>query len=179
MPLNVEIKARCEDPRPIRDHLLMNHARFEGTDHQRDTYFQVANGRMKLRQGNIENALIHYDRPDRKGPKSSQVTLFPVQNSNLLRSLLEKASGIHMVVEKEREIYFIGHVKFHIDIVKGLGNFIEIEAIDSDGSIGQDQLERDCRRYMEAFGIQEKDLIHHSYADMMEEAHITSKGSSL
>jgi adenylate cyclase class 2 len=172
MPLNVEIKARCTDPRQIREYLLDHHARFQGTDHQRDTYFRVSSGRMKLRQGNIENALIHYDRPDRQGPKTAQVTLFPVQQSNLLRSLLEKALGIRIVVEKQREIYFIGHVKFHIDIVQGLGNFIEIEAIDSEGNIGQEQLEKDCRHYMNALGIREGDLIRHSYSDMMDDTPI-------
>jgi adenylate cyclase, class 2 len=91
---NIEIKARCEDPRHIRDYLLSHHAIFKGTDTQRDTYFNVPNGRLKLRQGKIENALIHYKRSDQKGPKSSEVTLYPVAESNLLRSLLEKALGI-------------------------------------------------------------------------------------
>ena len=68
MPKNVEIKARCEDPRQIRDYLLSHHAIFKGIDHQRDTYFNVSHGRLKLRQGKIENALIHYQRTDQKGP---------------------------------------------------------------------------------------------------------------
>ena len=33
-------------------------------------------------------------------------------------------------MDKKREIYFIHNVKFHIDNVKNLGTFIEIEAID-------------------------------------------------
>lgn len=167
MILNVEIKARCEDPRHIRDYLLSNHAIFKGTDTQRDTYFNVPNGRMKLRQGKIENALIHYQRPDHKGPKSSEVTIYPVAESNLLRSLLEKALGIKVVVEKVREIYFMENVKFHIDIVQKLGNFIEIEAISEDGKISIGKLQEQCQHYLNAFGIREEDLLHNSYSDQL------------
>jgi adenylate cyclase, class 2 len=164
---NVEIKARCEDPRHIRDYLLSKHAIFKGTDAQRDTYFNVPNGRMKLRQGKIENALIHYHRSDQKGPKSSEITLYPVAESNLLRSLLEKALGIKVVVDKVREIYFIENVKFHIDIVSKLGNFVEIEAISIDGKLTLDKLKDQCNYYINAFGISEEDLLHDSYSDQL------------
>lgn len=164
---NIEIKARCEDPRHIRDYLLSNHAIFKGTDTQRDTYFNVPNGRLKLRQGKIENALIHYHRSDQKGPKSSEVTLYPVAESNLLRSLLEKALGIKIVVDKVREIYFIENVKFHIDIVNKLGNFVEIEAISADGKLPISKLREQCNFYMSVLGIDEKDLLHNSYSDLL------------
>jgi predicted adenylyl cyclase CyaB len=167
MHQNIEIKANCEDPRPIRDTLLAHRAQFRGTDNQRDTYFHASYGRLKLRQGNIENALIHYNRQDHKGPKFSEVTLYPVSQSNLLRSLLEKALGILIVVEKQREIYFIENVKFHIDMVSGLGNFIEIEAIDSDGTIGIGRLQEQCNYYMKVLDIKEEDLLNHSYSDML------------
>jgi len=167
MTRNIEIKARCEDPRQIRDYLLSHHAIFKGTDIQRDTYFNVPHGRMKLRQGKIENALIHYQRDDQKGPKASEVTLYPVHESNLLRSLLEKAVGIKVVVEKQREIYFIENVKFHIDIVQHLGNFIEIEAISEDEKISQETLQDHCLHYMKKFGIRDEDLLNNSYSDQL------------
>lgn len=167
MPLNIEIKARCADPSAVRQYLLDHEARFLGTDHQVDTYFKVPEGRLKLRQGNIENALIHYKRADQEGPKSSQVSLAPVTDGEALKAALTGALGILAVVDKQREIYFIRNVKFHIDQVKGLGGFVEIEAIDRDGSIGEDSLQKDCRMYMDAFGIRAEDLLSHSYSDMV------------
>jgi adenylate cyclase class 2 len=169
MPLNVEIKARCADPARIRQYLHDNQAQFMGIDHQVDTYFRVADGRLKLRQGNIENALIHYQRADQEGPKASQVNLSPVSHGAALRKVLEMALGILAVVDKQREIYFIRNVKFHIDEVEGLGSFVEIEAIDQDGSIGQDALEQDCRFYIHTFGIRDEDLLSNSYSDMLGE----------
>jgi len=47
--------------------LLMLHPKFQGLDHQIDTYFNVQKGRLKLREGNIENSLINYDRKNVSG----------------------------------------------------------------------------------------------------------------
>jgi predicted adenylyl cyclase CyaB len=164
---NVEIKARCADPANIRNYILSNGGVFKGTDHQRDTYFNVPHGRLKLRDGHIENALIHYTRSDQKSPKASSVLLYKPQEGHILLQLLERSLGILAIVDKIREIYFIGNVKFHIDSVKGLGDFMEIEAIDTDGSFSMPELQQQCSHYLAAFAIREEDLVTGSYSDMI------------
>ena len=67
--INSEIKARCADQEAVRHYLHEHGADFKGTDHQIDTYFDVPEGRLKLRQGPIENNLIFYQRADTDGPK--------------------------------------------------------------------------------------------------------------
>ena len=171
MHLNIEIKARCSNQDFIRNLLLDRQADFRGTDHQVDTYFQVPKGRLKLRQGSIENNLIHYDRPDQAGPKASEVHLYACQDGEALKATLAAALNIKVVVDKKREIYFIENVKFHLDQVEELGTFVEIEAIDSDGSIGRDKLKEQCDYYLELFKIQEEDLLQNSYSDMLLELH--------
>lgn len=166
---NVEIKARCANPDRIRQLLLKRGARFEGADHQVDTYYQVQSGRLKLRQGKIENALIHYERPDREGPKSSQVRLFRTGHSAQLGEVLHAALPILTVVDKQREIYFIDHVKFHIDQVKNLGSFVEIEVIDEHGRFSREEMETECTKYLSYLLISEDDLLQHSYSDMLQE----------
>jgi predicted adenylyl cyclase CyaB len=74
--------------------------------------------------------------------------------------------GVLVVVDKEREIYFIDNVKFHLDKVKNLGNFVEIEAIDNK-NIGKEKLLKQCNEYMKLFSIDKKDLIAESYSDML------------
>ena len=166
--INIEIKARCSDPAKIRSVLKNKDARFMGSDHQIDTYFKSTNGRLKLRQGTIENNLIHYNRSDQKGPKQSEVSLYPVvEDSDSLRQLLAKAVGILKVVDKRREIYFIDNVKFHIDTVNDLGNFVEIEAIDTEGHKNVDQLRKQCEYYLKLFQIEKADLLTGSYSDMV------------
>lgn len=166
--INIEIKAKCFHPERVEAFLLSNSARFIGLDHQRDTYFTVPAGRLKLRQGNIENSLIFYNRPDQEGPKQSDFSLSKVTDGAATEQLLEKALGIKVVVEKHRKIFFIDNVKFHLDEVPGLGSFVEIEAGNlSDPSKTIDDLKAQCDFYMQAFEVAEADLIHHSYSDML------------
>lgn len=164
---NIEIKAKCNDLSPIRQILLENKADFKGTDHQVDTYFNAVYGRLKLREGNIENNLIHYNRPDQSGPKQSDFSLFKTKNGSGLKDLLSKALGVKIVVDKKREIYFIDQVKFHLDTVKGLGTFIEIEVIDMEGDRSLESMNVLCQIYLKLFGVHSKNLIEHSYSDMI------------
>ena len=167
--LNIEIKARCNDHKKVRDFLISRNADFKGTDHQVDTYFWVNNGRLKLREGDIENFLVFYERENKEGPKQSKVILFESNPKSSLKEILVQALGVLAVVDKTREIYFIENVKFHIDIVKGLGTFMEIEAIDSDGSFGKNKLLEQCDTYLSSFGINNDDFISVSYSDLLLE----------
>lgn len=164
--VSVEIKARCRDADRVREVLRARNARLAGTDHQIDTYFRVSDGRLKLRQGNIENALIAYRRPDQAGPKTSDVALAPVSNGDDLRVVLERALGVLVAVDKRREIYYVENVKFHIDEVVGLGSFVEIEACGA-ADADREPLLAQCRKYMELFGIREEDLVERSYSDLL------------
>ncbi len=165
--LNIEIKARSKNQEFIREILKSHQAKFKGTDHQIDTYFAVNSGRLKLREGNIENSLVHYDREDKEGPKQSNVTFYKSNDKTSLKEILTKALGILVVVDKSREIYFIDNVKFHIDDVKDLGTFVEIEALDSNGSIGKEKLFQQCNYYLDLFKISQEDLISNSYSDLL------------
>ena len=165
---NIEIKARCNDHEVIRKILLSGNAEFKGVDNQIDSYFKVNSGRLKLREGNIENALIHYNREDKDEPKESDILLYKTSKNSLLKELLTKALGEIITVNKEREIYFIGNVKFHLDKVEGLGEFIEIEAIGKDDE-DKSTLMQQCKFYLNLFGISKEDLIPVSYSDMLLE----------
>ena len=167
MHLNVEIKAKCHNPNKIREILESKNAENKGLDNQIDTYFKVNFGRLKLREGNIENYLIHYYRENKKDPKESQVLLFKSDSKSNLKEILTTSLGILTIVNKKREIYFIGNVKFHIDDIINLGSFIEIEAIDYEGNIGRDRLLEQCHYYLDLFNINREDLIDVSYSDLL------------
>jgi adenylate cyclase class IV len=91
--LNVEIKARSADPSFVRNYLIEHGADFKGTDEQTDTYFNVSSGRLKLREGNIENNLIFYNRNDQTGPKSSHFHLVKIEDAKGLKAVLEQSCG--------------------------------------------------------------------------------------
>ncbi len=163
----IEIKARCSDHAAARERLASRGARFHGADHQVDTYFDIPSGRLKLREGTIENALILYDRDDQPAPKESRVLLYETGDGASLKAILCRLFGVFAVVEKQREIYFIDNVKIHLDVVAGLGTFLEIEAIDDDGSRTRDELHGRCLAMMDLLRVGDRDLLVSSYSDML------------
>lgn len=165
--INIEIKARTNNSKAIREYLSSHPATFKGIDEQTDTYFNTPNGRLKLREGNIENNLIYYERPDQAGPKHSSFNLVKVDDAAGLKEVLMKSIGVKVVVIKKREIYYIDNVKFHIDEVPGLGSFVEIEAGNIIADLTEDQLRKQCDFYLEKFGIHDDDLVEVSYSDML------------
>jgi adenylate cyclase, class 2 len=166
--LNVEIKARCTDAHPLREYLKSQQAECRGTDHQTDTYFNSPNGRLKLREGNIENNLIFYERADQAGPKQSFFKLVKIPDAAALKDVLTASMGVKVVVSKKREIWYIRNVKFHIDVVEGLGAFMEIEAGNLLApELSQPELQAQCDQYMKAMGIREADLLQVSYSDLL------------
>ena len=167
MHLNVEFKARCDNPERIRAILQREGAEYKGRDHQIDVYFNVPHGRLKLRRGIIENSLIGYSREDYAGAKESKVGLFRTEPGSSLETILTTALGVKVSVDKQRDIYFIKNVKFHVDDVVGLGSFVEVEAIDSDGTLGRDVLQQQCNHYQGLLGVKDSDLLAVSYSDML------------
>lgn len=165
--LNVEFKAITSKLQELESLLQEHNPLFVGEDHQVDTYFNVFSGRLKLREGNIENALIHYERVNIAGSKSSQVLLYRHLPGSDLKKMLINALGIKAVVDKKRRIYFIDNVKFHFDRVKDIGTFVEVEAIDTDGVIGSELLREQCDKYAALFNIAASDYIAVSYSDMV------------
>ena len=167
MPVNFEFKARHENLAEAESLLQQHHPRFIGEDHQVDTYFHVPSGRLKLREGTIEQTLVFYRRSNEAGAKQSDVTLYHHKADEGLKQVLVQSLGIKAVVDKRRRIYFIENVKFHFDTVEGLGTFVEVEAIDVDGSIGLEKLKEQCRYYQALLQLSEADLIAASYSDLL------------
>lgn len=165
----IEIKARCSDPSKVRQllHQQPNLQRI-GTDAQVDTYFKIPSGRLKLREGNIENSLIYYDRENKKDAKKSEVTLYKPTEVASLKAVLVAALPTMIVVEKKREIYFIDHIKFHIDTLTDLGSFLEIEVIDATDTMDLLKMKEQCQFYMDLLNVQKEDLMEHSYSDMLQ-----------
>lgn len=165
--LNIEFKASAKNIEALEEKLIRHNPRYIGEDRQIDTYFNVLEGRLKLREGNIENALIYYNREDIAGAKQSDVLLYKHLPDATLKEILERLHGIKVVVSKRRKIYFIENVKFHFDVVEELGTFVEVEAIDKDGNISPEILQQQCAEYAALFDIQPQDYISVSYSDLL------------
>ena len=166
---NFEFKAKVDEIEKYESQLRTLKPEYKGVDHQVDTYFNVKQGRLKLREGNIENSLINYDREDVAGSKESQIILYRHTPDPALKAILTHQLGVKIVVEKRRKIYFINNVKFHFDIVENLGTFIEVEAIDERDEFTLEELKNQCDHYFRFFDLKESNLVDKSYSDLMKE----------
>jgi adenylate cyclase class 2 len=163
--LNFEFKARLRDQSHIRATLRRLRARRLGVDHQVDTYFRVPSGHLKVREGRIENALIFYKRSKATRPRRSTIDMMLLPRRNSMRSILSHTLRVLVVVDKRREIYFVGNVKIHLDRVRGLGQFVEVEAITRSGDVRK--VRAQARKFQKLFAISSADIVPLSYSDMI------------
>lgn len=164
---NVELKARDREPERSPGVCAAIGAEDRGILRQRDTYFNAATGRLKLREQNGHRAqLIAYDRPDRSGERVSGYRIVEIGDAEELKAALEAALGILVVVAKARRLFLWEGVRIHLDAVEELGRFIEFEAV----APAESDLSREKERVAflrEAFRIDEGELIATSYGDLL------------
>ncbi len=167
--LNFEFKARLHDAAHVRATLKRLHARFLGTDRQVDTYFRVPKGRLKIREGRIENSLIFYQRTNSAHARRSTVEMMLLPRRNSVRPILSRALEVLAVVDKRREIYFVGNVKIHLDRVRGLGTFVEVEAMTRSGD--SRKVRAQAAKFKKHFAISSADIVPQSYSDLILKKH--------
>lgn len=163
--LNVEYKAELRDIALARTICRAIRATHIATLRQTDTYYRVAQGRLKRRDCEGEPVeYIYYDRANRAQPKLS---LFNVYSERQARERYgEQELPIWVVVRKTRELYILDNVRIHLDRVDGLGDFLEFEAI-----VSRTQNVAKCHR--DLAGLREKlgpaigEAIGMSYSDML------------
>jgi homotetrameric cytidine deaminase len=125
---NVELKAIDPDPARTLALALALGASDEGVIVQRDTYFRVASGRLKLREEEPGGAhLIAYSRPDDAAVRVSSYRVLPAADGTL--AALSETLGVDVVVEKRRHLLLWETVRIHLDEVTVLGSFLELEAV--------------------------------------------------
>lgn len=168
MARNVEIKARVPDERHVRNYMV-SQGTVDETQYQRDVFFVARHGRLKLRCfPDGTGVLVAYERPDQTGPKLSHYTLAPVSEAAKLEAALTQSLGLRGIVEKRREIAIVGQTRIHLDMVKDLGTFLELEVV-----LNPEQSAADGQKVAEALmkelKIQQADLLDRAYMDMLED----------
>lgn len=125
---NIEFKADLRDIELARLICRRCGARYVDTVEQADTYYRVADGRLKKRETADEPAeFIFYHRINRARPKLSHFTIYSEQEARARFG--ERPLPIWVSLRKKREIYMRSGVQIHLDSVEHLGTFFEAEAL--------------------------------------------------
>ncbi|MDP6506434.1 MAG: class IV adenylate cyclase [Planctomycetota bacterium] len=169
MPRNIEIKARLpEGMDDIRVRSAALAAEPPAVLLQTDTFFNIPEGRLKLREfadGSAE--LIFYERPDTEGPKASSYVCSPCPSSSSMLEALTRALGVRGVVKKRRDLYIVDQTRVHLDEVEGLGSYLELEVVMRDEQSNQEG-ESIAHELLDSLGVRDDWLISGAYIDLLE-----------
>jgi len=157
------IKAKISSGGELENKLIQFNSRFLGVDMQTDTYFEVSHGKLKLREGTIENLITHYERTHDGGAEKTNVYRYDL---NPTVEEIEKLKRTHQqigVIKKERKIYFVDHIKVHIDKLPSGEEFIELEAIDRLNQFSDEELKHQCLHLKDKLGIHQSEIIQTGY----------------
>jgi adenylate cyclase, class 2 len=130
---NLEAKFRLDDLATAEERASkIGYKRFAVLN-QRDTFFVVRGGKLKLREENDSAKLIFYAREE-SGPLAlSSYDIVIVAQPEATRAMLSAALGVLAIVTKERILMKRDNIRLHLDRVEGLGTFGEIEAVIAPG----------------------------------------------
>ena len=166
---NLEIKVAVASLASVRFRLrALEGAARHAVLRQTDWYFRVPKGRLKLRVVGASRGgeLIAYLRPDKSAARTSEFQRLPAPDAAGTRRLLDRMLGPRACVRKRREVWLYRNARIHLDTVEGLGRFIEIEVVVTEGMPQARALMEELRAVL---GIRKKDLVAGSYADMSGE----------
>lgn len=126
MSKNLEIKVKLENHRRIKKILSANNIQMAEIFNQRDIYYKVKSGLLKLRIENNTQTLIYYNRNERSKKRWSDFHLLDIATPDA-EKILEKFLERIVEVKKIRELYWFDNTRIHLDKVNELGFFLELE----------------------------------------------------
>ncbi|MDP3583391.1 MAG: class IV adenylate cyclase [Ignavibacteria bacterium] len=162
MPLNLELKIKVNSHKQIESVLKKSGAEFKGILKQKDVYYKTKSGLLKLRIEGKFFTLIKYLR-DEKGKRWSNYELLDLHGKNP-EKYLESILNIEAVVEKKRKLYLYDNTRVHLDEVKGLGSFLELETL---LVAGKSDATRRFNFVKQMLGIENHEQIRASYRNLI------------
>lgn len=88
-----------------------------------------------------------------------------IENKEEMENILFSLGfSVQMIIDKVRDSYALGDLRFDFDSVKGLGELMEVELKGEDVSL------KDVYNYVEKYGLTEKDVTYAGIQKQMKEA---------
>ena len=128
MAVNLELKIAIENISKLEESLVEIGADLKGVLNQKDIYYKVDNGLLKLRLENGEASLIKYSRDEKKKDRWSNYFVLKLEGEEV-ENYFNDFFQIETIVSKKRKLYIYKDTRIHLDLVEGLGEFLELETV--------------------------------------------------
>jgi adenylate cyclase, class 2 len=129
MPSNLELKIKVKSYDSIKKTLKKINAEYVGVLNQKDIYYKCKTGLLKLRIENSSQTLIKYNRAENsKDDRYSEYYLIKISEGES-EKVFSEIFEIETVVEKKRLLYLYKNTRIHLDAIKKLGYYLELETL--------------------------------------------------
>lgn len=133
MPRNLEYKTKLINHKNILNIIKKLNANFVETLNQKDIYYKHPDFLLKLRIEGDHQTLIYYNRNEKGEKRWSDYHLIQLTGTNA-EKYFSKIFKIEAKVEKRRDLYMFDNTRIHLDKVKYLGYFLELETLVLNGN---------------------------------------------
>lgn len=128
MPVNLELKVKLDSFTEVLNKLSELKALYIGELNQKDIYYNISSGLLKLRIENGKESLIKYLRDETGQNRWSDFEVLKF-SEGIAEQFFRKIFKVETIVEKRRNLYIFDNTRIHLDEVKDLGNFLELETL--------------------------------------------------
>ena len=163
MPKNLEIKVKLSSHKEVKAILKKNKIILKELLIQKDIYYKVDKGILKLRLENDKQTLIFYDRNEKSKKRWSDYHLLEINKTDG-NEYLKRFLDVLTIVNKKRELYLYDNTRIHLDNVKNLGCFLELETIVLNGL---KDAEKRFNHILDLLNLRDKIEIRASYKDLL------------
>ncbi|MCB9209428.1 MAG: class IV adenylate cyclase [Ignavibacteriales bacterium] len=164
MATNLELKLKVNNFEAIIQIILKQNGKFEKVLKQKDTYFKYDKGLLKLREQNGDFELVKYNRNEKAGERWSDYNLLFIKGENI-EKYLSDLFKIEAIVKKTRNLYLYKNTRIHLDEVKKLGNFLELETVVK--NISREEAIKEFNEIVNFLNLDLKNEIRKSYRDLI------------
>lgn len=168
MPTNLELKVKLHSFASVEGGLKKIKAKHTALLKQKDIYYRSTTGLMKLRVVNGKQEFIYYERNENTKKRWSNYEVLAVERANAER-FFARLFPVELIVTKSRELYMYKNTRIHLDTVRGLGKYLELETVVSGK---KSDAAKEFAFVKSALGLDDFNEIRLSYRDL-----ILQKGS--
>jgi len=163
MAKNLELKIQINNPVNLIEKATKVGARFEKELNQKDIYYRSDSGLLKLRLQNGRAELIQYKRDEKNPERWSEYYVLQITDKSA-ESFFEKLFSIEAVVEKTRLLYIYKKTRIHLDKVRDLGDFLELESVVNQN---EDESKSEFDEVVKLLSLDTSKQIKKSYRDLI------------
>lgn len=166
MPTNLELKISVASHQNLKEILKEINAEYNGLLNQKDVYYSIPDGLLKLRVENGNESLIFYNRNEKTKNRWSDYNYINFVDSGG-EKFFSNLFKVEVVVQKKRELFIYDNTRIHIDTVKSLGRFLELETLVINGKT---DARKRFKKIIELLDINESKQIRNSYRNLLIES---------